>query len=100
MVRSNYFQEQLRQTYVKDLFYSGFMLKRGITADRVVRIAWRRHRAVIALGVPLKDVSGLSLDNPYIESHAWKYLVRQKIHGGRRRRARLEAKQCQTSPHS
>jgi hypothetical protein len=70
-------QRHKTSRYVTDEFYRGLALKQGLSPEQVRLRATRRIKATIKLGVYYPELLGL--DNPFIESHAWKFLVRESI---------------------
>ena len=74
-------QRQRALKYTYEPFYVTMAMNRGLTREQVLRRAVRRAKAAHKLGA-IKDhhiYRNQGLDNPFIESHAWKYLMRQAI---------------------
>ena len=89
--------EHRANRYIFDPRWRGMNIKRNITEDRAKNRSMRRSHACEVLQVRRVKVLELNFDNPYIEPHAWKYLVRDYM----RRRDQLRGirrAQCQTKP--
>lgn len=72
--------------YARDDFYVKIAMKKGWSAAKVVRISERRSRAFMAVCGIQNDYRALRiwrLDNPFMESHLWKFMVRQVIQNAR-----------------
>lgn len=71
-----------KSKYLTDRFYIQMARDRGMKPTQVIRRSERRTQAVKALQGAnnyLRAVYHWNLDNPFIESHAWKFLVRQAL---------------------
>lgn len=72
--------------YTREQFYVETAMKRGWSATKVVHISERRARAFMAVCGIQNNYRALSichLDNPFMESHLWKFMVRQVIRNAR-----------------
>lgn len=77
--------------YIREEFYVSFAYTLGMTPRQVIYRAKRRRHACVVLGVKRCFITSGCLENPFIESHAWKFLVRECLNDARRDRAKVSA---------
>lgn len=85
--------------YVQQQHYAAMAKRHGWPQEKVIRLAIRRMRALRYLGIIRPghlNEDCIGLDNPFIEDHGWKFMVRESMVNVRRRRA-WAMKQNQTS---
>ena len=73
---------QRAKLYIQDPFYRSLAHKQKLNWRQVLRRAERRHSAILKLcgnHRTLRYIGPMRLDNPFIESHAWKFLVREAL---------------------
>lgn len=68
-----------KSKYITDPFFKTLAMRRGLTSDQVLTRSERRRRACLKLGVDKDHVYMLRFENPFIYSHAWKFLVRESL---------------------
>lgn len=75
------FTGQCRRRYLEDPFYATMARALAISPERVLARAQKRAWAIVKLGGEHleRDVHQMRLDNPFMESHAWKYLARETL---------------------
>jgi len=81
------------KVYSEDEFYVKLAFQRSLGAQDVVRRSRRRRHACIRLGVAHGHINLLRLDNPFMYSHAWKFMVRESL---RLAKTRMERKAWRT----
>lgn len=69
--------------YAQSPFYRTLGMKLGITPQQAVKRSKRRARAVMKVAgqnsKTYRYIGAMRLDNPFIEAHAWKFLVREAL---------------------
>ena len=69
--------------YAYNPFYRTLGMKLGMTPQAVIKRSRRRSEAILKLvgrqSKTYNHIGGMRLDNPFIESHAWKFLVREAL---------------------
>jgi len=85
--------------YLDDPFYFLLMKTYRMTPEQVIKRSVRRTAAIlkVAKAKDLDIVCRAKLDNPFIESHAWKYLARQVLRSVDRCRTRSQARSTRKS---
>jgi hypothetical protein len=90
---------QRAKIYIQDQFYRDLARKQNLTWRQVLKRAERRHAAIYKLcGLrTIKYLGPMRLDNPFIESHAWKFLVREALRNSARCRTQSQARSARKS---